>query len=85
MSRAPVDATTTEAWGRLASLADDFTPDLRGWFADDPGRVDRLTFTAADLHVDLSKGLVDDDVLAALVALAEQVGLPERRRRDAPR
>src|SRR6185369_9560012 len=37
------------------------------------------TFTAADLHVDLSKGLVDDDVLAALVALAEQVGLPERR------
>ncbi len=79
MSRAPVDATTTEAWGRLASLADDFTPDLRGWFADDPGRVDRLTFSAADLHVDLSKGLVDDDVLAALVTLAEQVGLPERR------
>jgi glucose-6-phosphate isomerase len=79
VSQAPVDATTTEAWARLAALADGFTPDLRGWFADDPGRVDRLTFTAADLHVDLSKGLVDDDVLSALVALAEQVRLPERR------
>jgi glucose-6-phosphate isomerase len=79
VSQAPVDATTTEAWARLTALAEGLAPDLRRWFADDPGRVDRLTFTAADLHVDLSKGLVTDDVLAALVALAEQVGLVERR------
>ena len=33
----------------------------------------------ADLHVDLSKNLVDDDVLAALLALADEVGLAGRR------
>ncbi|MDO9456775.1 glucose-6-phosphate isomerase [Nocardioides sp.] len=75
----PVDATTTDAWRRLRALADGFSPDLRGWFAADAGRVDRLTFTAADLHVDLSKSLVDDEVLAALLALADEVGLVERR------
>jgi glucose-6-phosphate isomerase len=79
VSEGPVDPTTTEAWTRLTALAEGFRPDLRGWFADDPGRVDRFTFTAADLHVDLSKGLLTDDVLAALLSLAEEVDLPERR------
>jgi glucose-6-phosphate isomerase len=74
-----VDPTTTAAWSRLTTLAGSFEPDLRGWFADDDGRVDRLTFTAADLHVDLSKGLVDDDVLAALLQLAEETGVAVRR------
>jgi len=79
VTQRPVDATATEAWRRLTDLAAGFTPDLRGWFAADPGRVDALTFTAADLHVDLSKGLVDAEVLQALLALAEEVGLAERR------
>jgi glucose-6-phosphate isomerase len=74
-----VDATTTPAWERLAELAAALEPDLRGWFAADPGRVERLTFTAADLYVDLSKNLVSDEILATLVELAEQVGLAERR------
>ncbi|MCW2815399.1 MAG: glucose-6-phosphate isomerase, partial [Nocardioides sp.] len=79
MSPAPVDATTTGAWARLSDLADGFSPDLRGWFDTDPGRVERFTTTAADLHVDLSKGLVDDEVLSALLALADEVGLEGRR------
>ena len=79
MTATPVDAPATTAWKRLAELAASLSPDLRGWFADDPGRADRLTLTAADLHVDLSKNLVDADVLAALLELAEQVGLAERR------
>ena len=79
MSEAPVDATSTEAWTRLAGLADGFKADLRGWFANDPGRVDRLSFSAADLHVDLSKSLLDDDVLAALLDLADQCGVTRRR------
>ncbi len=74
-----MDPTTTAAWARLTELAAAGTPDLRKVFADDPGRVDRLTFPAADLHVDLSKNLVDDDVLAALLDLAREVGLEERR------
>ena len=79
MTRGPVDATTTEAWKRLTELRDGFEPDLRSWFADDPGRAARFTYGAADLHVDLSKGLITDDLLATLLALAEQVGLEARR------
>ena len=45
----------------------------------DPRRVDRLSFAAADLHVDLSKSLLDDDVLPALLELADQVGVAQRR------
>ena len=75
----PVDPTTTAAWSRLTELHAGFAPDLRAWFAEDAGRVERFTHDAADLHVDLSKGLVTDEVLAALLALADEVGLVERR------
>ncbi len=74
-----LDPTTTAAWSRLAELAAGFSPDLRAWFADDPGRVERLTLTAADLWVDLSKNLLDEAVLAALLDLADEVRLTERR------
>jgi len=74
----PIDATATPAWAELTALADRLEPDLRGWFENDPGRVERLSFTLADLHVDLSKNLVDDDIVAALVRLAEQTGVAER-------
>ncbi len=74
-----VDPTTTEAWQRLTELAGALEPDLRGWFAADPGRAQRFTFTAGDLHVDLSKNLVDDDILGALTDLGHQVGLEARR------
>ncbi|CAL8968962.1 Glucose-6-phosphate isomerase [Propionicimonas sp. T2.31MG-18] len=76
---APVDPTATAAWEQLTELAASLEPDLRGWFADDPGRAERFSFTAADLYVDLSKNLIDDDILAALVALGEEVGLEARR------
>lgn len=76
---APVDPTTTAAWSRLLELKQGFVPDLRGWFTDDPGRAERLTVEAADLHVDLSKGLVTDEVLEALVALAGEVDVAGRR------
>ncbi|MCW2819040.1 MAG: glucose-6-phosphate isomerase, partial [Marmoricola sp.] len=79
MTDAPVDVTSTAAWSRLTELAEAFEPDLRGWFASDADRVPRLTFTAADLTVDLSKALLDDEVLAALLQLAEEVGVTARR------
>ncbi len=75
----PVDPTTTSAWARLGELRDALAPDLRGWFAADPGRAQRFTYAAGDLHVDLSKNLLSEDILAALVALGEQVDLPARR------
>jgi glucose-6-phosphate isomerase len=76
---APRDAVSTEAWARLQELADTLEPDLRGWFAEDAERVERLTFDAGDLHVDLSKALVHGDVIGALLDLAGEVGLTSRR------
>ena len=78
MTRTPVDPTTTDAWQALTAHKDALSPDLRGWFADDPARAERLTREVADLHVDLSKNLVTDETLALLVQLAQEVGLPER-------
>jgi len=75
---APIDATATSAWAELEAHRSSFEPDLRGWFASDPERVDKLSFTLADLHVDLSKNLLSDDVLASLVRLAEQTGVADR-------
>ncbi|OYN85139.1 glucose-6-phosphate isomerase [Parenemella sanctibonifatiensis] len=74
----PVDPTSTAAWQKLQAIADSFEPDLRGWFTE-PGRAEALTRQAGDLWVDLSKNLVTDEILTALVELAEQVRLPERR------
>ena len=76
---APVDPTTTAAWSRLTSAATTLEPDLRAWFATDPTRAQRFSFECADLHVDLSKNLLTDDILAALVELGREVGLEERR------
>ena len=74
-----VDPTTTPAWARLTELKAAYEPDLRGAFAADPDRASRYTRTCADLHVDLSKNLLTEDILAALLDLAEQVGLAQRR------
>ena len=74
----PIDPTTTAAWTELTTLAEALEPDLRRWFADDPGRVARFSFEAADLHVDLSKNLVDDRIVAALLRLAEETGVADR-------
>ena len=77
--RKPVDATQTPAWGKLEQLHKELAPNLREWFAQDPARAERYTYQLADLHVDLSKNLINDDVLAALLELAEQVDVAERR------
>lgn len=72
-----VDPTTTAAWERLGALAASYEPDLRA--ALTPEWVDRQTLAAADLHVDLSKNLLDSDVEAALLALADEVDVTGRR------
>ena len=51
---------------------------LRDRFADDPDRATNMSFESDGLHVDLSKHLVGQDTIAALIALAEEAGLPQR-------
>jgi glucose-6-phosphate isomerase len=78
MTTTPVDATATSSWAELTGHLRDFRGDLRGWFAADPDRAARLSHTAGDLHVDLSKNLATDETFALLTRLAEEVGLRER-------
>ena len=75
----PVDPTTTSAWHALDDLADEFEPDVREWFASDPDRVQTFTLDLADLRIDLSKNLIDTQIMGHLLQLAEDVGLPQRR------
>ncbi|MDN6327874.1 glucose-6-phosphate isomerase [Brachybacterium alimentarium] len=75
----PVDPTSTRAWARLAELFEDVDPDLRAWFADDPGRAQRFTRSAGELHVDLSKNLITPEILDGLLQLADECGVLDRR------
>ncbi|WP_350258571.1 glucose-6-phosphate isomerase [Scrofimicrobium sp. R131] len=78
---APTDPTRTPAWAHLDQLAEDFYPDLRHWFEADPQRARTWSFTAADLWVDLSKNLIDQEIVAALLELARETGVEEHRDR----
>ena len=75
----PVDPTTTPAWSALTALHESLDPDLRAWFAEDPGRAERFSYEVGDLFVDLSKNFLTDEVRDALAQLAEAVDVPGRR------
>ncbi|AWB82323.1 glucose-6-phosphate isomerase [Corynebacterium yudongzhengii] len=71
------DITHSSAWERLSSLSHDHPLNLRELFDADASRATRYTHKAAGLRVDLSKNLIDDDVQAALIELAETAQLGE--------
>ena len=71
------DITTTPSWNALESLhAEKSNITLRELFAENPNRADELTFDAAGLRVDLSKNLIDKQVLEQLRNLAHDAELP---------
>jgi len=71
--------TATAEWEALQLLGPRGSRlDLRHAFAEDPARAERLTFAAGDLLVDLSKHLVTDEVITALLAVSRRAGLPDR-------
>lgn len=70
------DITATTAWSNLEKLhAEKTATTLRDLFSADPDRAGRYTFEAAGLHVDLSKNLVDSDVITQLLELAQEANL----------
>jgi len=68
---------TLPAWARLQRLLAKGLPEPRG--RDE--RFERLALQAPGLLADFSKQRVDDEILAALHALADEAGLPDRRDR----
>ena len=74
------DITATDEWSALKDNAKSIeSTTLRDLFADDQDRAKNLSFSVADLHVDLSKNLINDDTLKALIALAKKANLEDRR------
>lgn len=74
-----MDITSTNQWIELEKQFENFEgKTLRELFAADPARAEKLTFDAAGLRVDLSKNLVDSEVLERLVAVAEAAELKAR-------
>ena len=66
----------TPSWNTLRELHVTHSErTLRERFAENPNRAGELTFDAAGLRVDLSKNLIDADVVDQLVALAEEADL----------
>ena len=71
--------STSAEWQAVQGHAEKFSSvHLRELFDSDPRRGERLTAQVAALYVDYSKNLVTDEVIAALVALAEKAKLRER-------
>src|SRR5260370_40638196 len=71
--------TERKAWQALkrhhAELAGQH---LRGLFAADPGRGERLTVEAAGLYLDYSKNRVTDETMRLLTELVMETGVEER-------
>ncbi|MGE3276689.1 MAG: glucose-6-phosphate isomerase [Vicinamibacterales bacterium] len=71
----------SDAWQRLEAHRDATRFDLRALFADDPGRVARMSLRLEDLYVDFSKHLATAETLALLAALARERGVEALRDR----
>ena len=78
----PIDAVQTPEWKALKEHHDRLEEEgisLKDWFAADPDRVNKLSFEAGDLHLDLSKNLITDETVKLLADLGRAVRVEERR------
>ncbi len=78
-SHAPIDPTTTAAWGALEAHDATLGHTLRELFDQHPDRAEVLSLSAGDLFVDLSKNLITRETVDHLVDLASETGVLERR------
>ena len=75
-----MDITASAQWSELAKVYEDKKNlNLRELFAADADRARNFTFDAAGLHVDLSKNLIDGDIVKQLVEVAKAADLEARR------
>ena len=75
-----MDITASAQWSELAKVYEDKKDlNLRELFAADADRARNFAFDAAGLHVDLSKNLIDGDIVKQLVEVAKAADLEARR------
>ncbi|MCL6264157.1 glucose-6-phosphate isomerase [Craterilacuibacter sp. RT1T] len=71
--------TKLPAWAALWQLFDDSQHvHMRTLFAEDPARAERYALNVGGLFLDYSKNRINDPILAALLALARQTGVPQQ-------
>lgn len=69
----------TPAWEAVSKLAaGEESKSLRERFDSNPGRADSYSYDVDGLRFDFSKHLIDDDVVSALIALAEEAGISDK-------
>ena len=79
MAAATEPVTERPAWKALAAHWQQVQSlHLRGLFAQDPKRGERLTAEAVGIYLDYSKNRITDETLGLLLQLAEQSGLRAR-------
>jgi glucose-6-phosphate isomerase len=77
---APVPLRDRKAWQALERHhAEIGSRHLRDFFAEDPGRGERLTAAAEGIYLDYSKNRVTDETMRLLIELAEQSDLAQHR------
>ena len=75
-----MDITASAQWSELAKVYEEKKDlNLRELFAADADRARNFTFDAAGLHIDLSKNLIDGDIVKQLVEVAKAADLEARR------
>ncbi|OUJ22639.1 glucose-6-phosphate isomerase [Corynebacterium kefirresidentii] len=75
-----MDITASAQWSELAKAYEDKKDlNLRELFSADADRARNFTFDAAGLHVDLSKNLIDGEIVKQLVEVAKAADLEARR------
>ncbi len=68
----------TKAWKALQKeYAKMKNFDLRAAFKQDPERAEKMTFEAGDLHIDVSKNLINDSTLKLFEELANEINLKQ--------
>lgn len=72
--------TQSEAWQTLSTLAKSLEGQhMRDWFASDPQRADRYSINTCGITLDYSKNLITDEIQQALLTLASDVNLEQKR------
>ena len=72
--------TQSETWQTLSKLAVDVEGQhMRDWFSADPQRAERYTLSTCGITLDYSKNLITDEIQHALLALAKDVQLEQKR------
>ena len=72
--------TRSVAWQSLETLAGSIqSQHMRDWFSSDQSRAKRYTLHDCGITLDYSKNLINEEVKSALISLAKQAGVEEKR------